>query len=88
MNMLKKNILALIKIYQKTISPDHGSTSLAASGIFSFFPSGGACRFYPSCSEYAYQAIEKKGCFKGLILAVKRISRCHPFNKGGYDPVE
>lgn len=58
--MLKKSLLALIKIYQKTISPDHGSASLAISGIFSFLPSGGACRFYPTCSEYAYQAIKKR----------------------------
>lgn len=85
--MLKKILLAFIKIYQKTISPDHGLISLAAGGIFGFLPSGGACRFYPTCSEYAHQVIEKKGSLKGLILAARRIIRCHPFNKGGYDPV-
>jgi hypothetical protein len=78
--MLKNILLLLIKTYQKTISPDHG--------IFSFWLGGKVCRFYPTCSEYAYQAIEKKGSFLGLILAIKRIGRCHPFSKGGYDPVE
>ena len=45
------------------------------------------CRFYPTCSAYAYEAIERFGVFKGLYLAVKRILKCHPFNDGGYDPV-
>ena len=45
------------------------------------------CRFYPTCSEYAKQAIIKYGLFKGGILAIKRIVKCHPLNEGGYDPV-
>ncbi|MGN0004705.1 MAG: membrane protein insertion efficiency factor YidD [Candidatus Gastranaerophilaceae bacterium] len=45
------------------------------------------CRFYPTCSEYTRQAIEKYGFSKGLWLGIKRICRCHPFNKGGYDPL-
>jgi len=45
------------------------------------------CRFVPSCSNYALEAIEKYGACKGLYLAIKRILRCHPFNPGGYDPV-
>ena len=45
------------------------------------------CRFTPTCSEYALEAIEKCGALKGGWLAVKRISKCHPFHKGGYDPV-
>ena len=45
------------------------------------------CRFTPTCSEYMKQAIEKYGVIKGFWLGVKRICRCHPFNKGGYDPV-
>jgi hypothetical protein len=46
------------------------------------------CRYYPSCSEYAAEAIEKKGAVKGLLLSVFRIIRCNPFSKGGYDPVK
>lgn len=46
------------------------------------------CRYYPSCSEYAAEAIEKKGAAKGLLLSVSRIIRCNPFSKGGYDPVK
>lgn len=45
------------------------------------------CRFVPTCSEYALQAIEKYGIFRGGIMAVRRILRCHPFHPGGYDPV-
>lgn len=45
------------------------------------------CIYFPTCSEYAIQAIEKYGAFKGSLLSIKRILRCHPFAKGGYDPV-
>lgn len=61
----------LIKVYKYTISP--------------LLPS--SCRFYPSCSEYALDALKKYGLIKGLWLALKRIARCHPLNAGGYDPV-
>ncbi|HOK56892.1 MAG TPA: membrane protein insertion efficiency factor YidD [bacterium] len=64
-------IIQLIRFYQILFSP-----------VF-----GRVCRFYPSCSEFMIQAIEKKG-FKGILLGIRRILRCHPFNKGGYDPVE
>jgi putative membrane protein insertion efficiency factor len=47
-----------------------------------------SCRYFPSCSEYGIEAVEKKGVVKGLYLTFKRIIRCHPFAKGGYDPVE
>jgi hypothetical protein len=47
-----------------------------------------SCRFVPSCSSYAIQAIDKYGVIKGTILIIFRIIRCHPFSKGGYDPVE
>jgi uncharacterized protein len=48
---------------------------------------GAHCRFAPSCSEYAREAVEKYGALKGSWLAVKRLSRCHPYHPGGYDPV-
>jgi putative membrane protein insertion efficiency factor len=63
--------LLLIRLYQNTISR--------------VMPP--SCRFTPSCSVYGYQAIEKYGVFKGGWMAVKRISRCHPWHPGGYDPV-
>lgn len=57
--------------------------------IFSPFLVGEVgCRFHPTCSEYAIEAIEKYGALKGSIMAAKRILRCNPFNKGGYDPVK
>ncbi len=68
---MKSLFILFIKIYQKLISP--------------LFPN--KCRFIPSCSHYAIEAINKYGVFKGSILAVKRILKCHPFNPGGYDPV-
>ena len=72
-------VLKLIKIYQKSLSFDHG--------IFkSLFPQG-YCKFYPTCSEYAYKAVEKHGVIKGGLLAVWRVLRCNPLNKGGHDPV-
>lgn len=77
---MKKLVLYIIKLYQKTLSPDHG--------IFKGKFPHGFCRFYPTCSEYTYQAIEKYGIFKGGMLGTYRILRCNPFSKGGYDPVE
>ena len=46
-----------------------------------------ACRYYPTCSEYMLQAVEKHGAIKGVWLGIKRLGRCHPFHEGGYDPV-
>jgi putative membrane protein insertion efficiency factor len=71
MEIIKNILLALVKSYQLFISP-------------LLTP---ACRFYPSCSEYACQAIERYGAFRGLLFAIKRILRCHPFNPGGVDPL-
>lgn len=77
---MKKLLLYLIKIYQKTLSPD--------KGFFSYKFPYGFCRFYPHCSQYSHQAIKKYGIFKGIFLSLKRIIRCHPFNPGGYDPLK
>ena len=62
-------ILKTIKVYQKFISPILGKN----------------CRFYPSCSEYSYQAVKKYGTIKGLMLGSWRVLRCNPWNKGGID---
>jgi putative membrane protein insertion efficiency factor len=64
-------VLGLVRLYQLTLSR--------------VLPS--SCRFYPSCSEYTRQAIERYGLSRGVWLGAKRLSRCHPFNPGGYDPV-
>lgn len=72
-------VLKLIRFYQKTFSPDHGPFSL-------LHPWPGACKFQPTCSEYAYQAIVKYGLLKGIFKAIKRVLRCHPWSKGGWDP--
>ncbi len=69
----------LIRLYQKTLSPDHGWFKAAHPHGF--------CRFYPSCSEYAYQAIEKHGYGKGIALAAKRLLKCHPWSAPKVDNV-
>ena len=69
---MKRIVLFFIRAYQKIISP--------------IFPP--SCRFFPTCSEYSYQSIEKHGIIKGSINSVIRISKCHPFHPGGYDPVK
>ncbi|MDR2111848.1 MAG: membrane protein insertion efficiency factor YidD [Candidatus Accumulibacter sp.] len=66
-----KLLLVLIRGYSYAISPLLGQN----------------CRFFPSCSDYAAQAIEKHGACKGAYLGLKRIIRCHPWNPGGFDPV-
>jgi len=69
--------LLVIRFYQKTVSPDHGL-------LKKFFPHG-YCKFYPSCSEYSYQAIKQKGLLVGIPKAVWRILRCNPWSEGGVD---
>lgn len=69
---MKFLVLDLLGVYKAVVSP--------------FLPP--ACRFEPTCSEYARAAVEKYGAFRGTWMGVKRILRCQPFCKGGYDPVE
>ncbi len=64
--------LALIKFYRLFISPIKPQV----------------CRFYPSCSQYTYEAVSKYGFNKGLMMGIKRVIRCHPFSPGGYHPVD
>ncbi|HPZ44155.1 MAG TPA: membrane protein insertion efficiency factor YidD [Bacillota bacterium] len=68
---MKSVLILMIRFYQLVISPLKKPT----------------CRFYPTCSHYAVQALEKYGAWKGFWLAVKRLLKCHPFHPGGYDPV-
>jgi putative membrane protein insertion efficiency factor len=68
---MKQIVLLLIRGYRKIISPLIGHH----------------CRFYPTCSTYTYEAIEKYGLLKGMFLGIKRLLRCHPFHPGGVDPV-
>lgn len=68
---MKKGLIALIRLYQKYISPLKGTK----------------CPYIPTCSQYGIEAIQKYGAIKGCILAAWRILRCNPFSKGGYDPV-
>lgn len=70
---MKKILILTVKFYRKYISPYKGVP---------------CCRFIPTCSEYAISALEKYGAVKGSWKAVKRILRCHPFSKGGYDPLD
>lgn len=70
--MFKGILVYIIRLYQKFISPLKPA----------------CCRFYPTCSQYAIDAISRYGCIKGGFMAIKRVFRCHPFNPGGYDPVK
>ena len=75
MNPVRKSIrqviLAIVTLYQRTLSPDHGALKV-------FFPFG-LCRFYPSCSEYTKQSIERYGVMKGISFGLMQLSHCHPF---------
>ncbi|NVN89228.1 MAG: membrane protein insertion efficiency factor YidD [Desulfuromonadales bacterium] len=69
--MFKSSLLLAIRLYQRLLSPLLPQT----------------CRFYPSCSEYSRESIQRHGFVKGLRLTVQRLGKCHPFHAGGYDPV-
>ncbi len=69
---MKKILIFTVKFYQKH---------------FSGLKSAPSCRFIPTCSQYALEALEKYGAVKGTYLALKRVLKCHPFHKGGYDPL-
>ena len=71
MNALKTFFISLIKFYKIFLSPFLGAN----------------CRYIPTCSDYAIQAIEQKGIIKGIYISFKRVFRCHPFGGSGYDPV-
>jgi len=68
---MQKILIGFIKVYRMVLSPFIGQH----------------CRFTPTCSEYAIQAIDEHGSFRGSWLAIRRLSRCHPFHTGGWDPV-
>jgi putative membrane protein insertion efficiency factor len=70
LSCLAWSLILLIRAYQWTLRPI----------------SGGQCRFYPSCSDYAIGAIKKHGVLRGVVKSVARVLRCHPFHPGGYDP--
>ena len=76
---MKYVLLGVFTIYQKTLSPDHG--------WFSSLHAYGFCRYYPSCSEYAYQAIDRFGVLKGVCLGLKRVVRCAPWSAASVDVV-
>lgn len=68
---MSRVVLIMIRGYQVTLSPILG----------------GQCRYFPSCSSYTYEAVERYGWLRGSWMGLKRIARCHPFARGGYDPV-
>ena len=76
----RRVVVGLIKVYQKTISFDHGP-------LKAYYPHG-FCRFTPSCSQYGIDALTKYGIIRGGLMTSCRILRCNPWSKGGYDPVK
>ncbi len=72
---MKRILLGCILFYQKHISQELGATT------------GMRCKYLPTCSQYAYEAIERFGALRGVYLAARRLLKCHPFHEGGYDPV-
>ena len=76
---MKQLLLFVLLCYQKTLSLDHGLLGRILPIRF--------CRFYPSCSEYARQSVERFGVFRGGYRGIRRVFHCHPWHPGGYDPV-
>lgn len=74
---MKTIIILIITLYQQTLSPDHGAPA-------AFYPHG-FCRFYPSCSEYMKNAVQRDGISRGVVRGLARIGRCNPWTKGGID---
>ena len=72
MKIFSKTLITIIKLYQLVLSPYLGNN----------------CRYFPTCSEYTKESIIKYGVVKGFWLGLKRISKCHPWRKGGYDPIK
>jgi putative membrane protein insertion efficiency factor len=68
---MKRLMIGLVRGYQVLLSPVLGNN----------------CRYYPSCSSYTIEAMEKWGAWRGLLMGIRRVGRCHPFHEGGYDPV-
>ncbi len=66
-----KSLVAAVRFYQRFLSPFTGAS----------------CRFYPSCSDYSIQALQKHGFFRGILKTAVRLLKCHPYHPGGYDPV-
>ncbi len=77
---MKKCVLACIRLYQRTVSLDHGPLKVMRPY--------GQCKFHPTCSQYTYEAVKKYGIIKGLVLGIRRVARCHPWSDGGHDPVQ
>ncbi len=79
---MKQIIISLIRTYQKILSPDQGLVRDAG------LTNAPRCAFYPTCSEYSILVVEKHGVVRGIFLSVRRLSRCHPWQKEHFDPVK
>ncbi len=76
---MRRAVSFLITVYQRALSPDHSWVRTQRAT--------GACRFYPTCSEYTKQSVERHGVLRGLWFGAKRLARCHPWAAGGIDHI-